>query len=105
MNGSVFGRLLMMFTCRVNNTAFPVALVHPYDAPLGRPVKKDKHLGFYRVRARPPKNAEFISVHSIIRGVRLVQDFAKEGDFFVHDLVDDDIFLRIKEFRRQRPDL
>ncbi|KAJ7509792.1 hypothetical protein B0H11DRAFT_1846886 [Mycena galericulata] len=41
----------------------------------------DKLLRFHRVRAKPRKNSEFISVHSIIRGAVMVPDFDKAGEF------------------------
>ncbi|KAH9885840.1 hypothetical protein C8Q73DRAFT_659190, partial [Cubamyces lactineus] len=90
------GRLLCIFTCNVGSTKQPIALILPYDRPSGSMSKKDADLGFYRVRERPRQQAEFISLHSLLRGVLLVPDFAKDGDFLVHDLLDSDIFLRMK---------
>ncbi|KAI0739985.1 hypothetical protein C8Q80DRAFT_1222134 [Daedaleopsis nitida] len=96
--GQIFGRLLMMFTCIIGESTYPIALVHPYDASVGSTrSQKDKNLGFYRVRARTRSRAEFFSVHSIVRGALLVPDFGKDGDFFVDDLVDTDMFLRMKK--------
>ncbi|KAJ7502355.1 hypothetical protein B0H11DRAFT_1712852, partial [Mycena galericulata] len=53
----------------------------------------DKLLRFIRVRARPRKNSEFISVHSIIRGAVMVPDFDKAGEFIVFDVLDTDMSL------------
>ncbi|KAI0749834.1 hypothetical protein C8Q80DRAFT_1269641 [Daedaleopsis nitida] len=94
--GPVFGRLLNMFTCAVGGKTYPIALVQPFSTSVGTRPRKDKDLGFYRVRERARSRAEFFSVHSIIRGVLLVPDFGKKGDYFVHDLIDGDMFLRMK---------
>ncbi|KAG1853126.1 hypothetical protein F4604DRAFT_1883424 [Suillus subluteus] len=48
----IFGRLLFLFE----------SLVHQFDAPMGVWLRKDKHLNFYRIRARPRAQAEFFSV-------------------------------------------
>ena len=96
--GVFFARLLFLFTCVVNGTSYPIALIHPYDAPVGRRLQKDKHLGFWRVRSQPRATAsEFILVETIIRGVALASDPTTAGDFLVIDSVDSDIFLRMKE--------
>ncbi|KAG0705638.1 hypothetical protein DFH29DRAFT_980865 [Suillus ampliporus] len=96
--GVFFARLLFLFTCVINDTSYPIALVHPYDAPIGRHLQKDKHLKFLRVRSQPRETAsEFILAESIIRGVALAPDHTIAGDFFVMDTVDSDIFLRMKQ--------
>jgi len=95
----IFGRLLFIFTIVEGSTTYPLALIHPYDAASGPQRRKDRDLGLIRVRARPRASAEFISVHSIIRGAYLVQDGADVNDFFVVDVVDTDMFLRIKKIR------
>ncbi|KAG1731406.1 hypothetical protein EDB19DRAFT_2008263 [Suillus lakei] len=94
--GVIFGRLLMLFTCVVDGQTHPVALVHPYDAPVGQRSLKDKHFQFWRVRQRPRISSEFFSVHSIIRGAALVEDHSIPGDYLVIDTIDTDMFLRMK---------
>lgn len=92
----------MILRCQVDSKTFEVALVQPYDAPLGTRPRKDSDLGLYRLRARPQRNSEFFMLDSIIRGAVLVPDFGKDGDYFVHDLIDTDIFLRMLEWRSRR---
>ncbi|KAJ6630016.1 hypothetical protein B0H10DRAFT_1775286, partial [Mycena sp. CBHHK59/15] len=59
--------------------------------------------GFIRFTQKPRKNSEFISVHYIIRGALLVQDFDKTGEFIVVDIVDPDMSLRLESlFPRRR---
>ena len=99
----MFGQLLFVFTCSVGGVNWPIALVEAFDAPLtGRQLKKhlhklDKDLSFYRVHLR--KHFELILLQSIIRGALLIPDWTKPGDYFVHDTVDADMFLRIQEMR------
>ncbi|KIJ07425.1 hypothetical protein PAXINDRAFT_164593 [Paxillus involutus ATCC 200175] len=95
-NGFIFGRLIFIFQCHIDGDDFPLALVQPYDAPAGVRTKKDKHLNFWRVRARPrTTSSEVFSVQSIVCGAALVQDFSRAGDFLVIDTVDTDMFLRM----------
>ena len=99
MDQQIFGRLLFVFTFVEGGTTYPLALIHPYDAALGPQRRKDRDLGLIRVRARPRASAEFISVHSIIRGAYIVQDSSDANDFFIVDVVDTDMFLRMKKIR------
>lgn len=92
----IFARLVYLFSCTVEKKSHPFALVQPLDAPAGRGGRKDKLLRFHRVRAKPRKNSEFISVHSIIRGVVLVPDFDKSDEFIVFDVLDTDMSRRLK---------
>jgi hypothetical protein len=89
----------MLFTCVIDDQAYPIALVHPYDAPLGQRLLKDRHLRLWRVRERPRVSSEFFSVHSIIRGAALAEDHNVRGDHIVIDTIDADMFLRIKSMR------
>ena len=95
----IFAQLLLVFTCFVNKTPYPLALIQPLDAPIHVQRRKDKDLGFIRVRAKPQQSSEFISVRSIIRGALLVEEFDQKGsgEFLVVDVVDGDMFLRLRE--------
>ncbi|TFK46324.1 hypothetical protein OE88DRAFT_1715060 [Heliocybe sulcata] len=99
---AIFTRLVFVFTFKVGNTRYPVALIHPYDAPTGTCRTKDRDLGFYRLRAKPRSAAEFVDVRTIIRGALLAQDFGKDGDYLVVDSIDTDMFLRMKSMYRGR---
>ncbi|KAJ7939592.1 hypothetical protein B0H13DRAFT_1586832 [Mycena leptocephala] len=74
--GNIFVRLDFVFTYKID--------------------ERDKALGLYRVRERQRKDCEFISVHSIIRGALLAPDFNRQGDYLVVDIVDADMFFRLK---------
>ena len=99
VGGDIFAQLLLVFTCFVNKTPYPLALIQPLDAPIHVQRRKDKDLGFIRVRAKPRQSSEFISVRSIIRGALLVEEFDRKGsgEFIVVDVVDGDMFLRLRE--------
>ncbi|KAJ7467981.1 hypothetical protein FB451DRAFT_1340366 [Mycena latifolia] len=93
----IFVRLIYVFKITLSDDkAYPIALVQPLDAPRGPISRKDKALKLVRVRAKPRKDAEFIFVRSIIRGAVLAPAFDRDGDFMVMDVVDGDMFLRLK---------
>ena len=92
-----FGQLLYVFTCSIDTTSYPVALVQPYDVVSRnhRPIQ-DKELGLLQVRKG--KVAEFISLHSVIRGAVLIpaEPDAPE-DCLIFDVLDEDMFLRVRD--------
>ena len=96
MAGNIFVCLAFVFTCEVGGKVHPFALVQPLDVRTGQRTPKDKVLGLHRVRQRERKNCEFISAHSIIRGALLAPDFDKRGDYFVVDVIDADMYFRLK---------
>ncbi|KAJ7713252.1 hypothetical protein B0H16DRAFT_1810756 [Mycena metata] len=95
--GTIFVRLVFVFTWTSEGKTYPFALVQPLDVGIGQRSAKDKALHFYRVREKPRHRCEFISVHSIIRGALLAPDFDKKGDYLAIDGVDSDMFLRLME--------
>lgn len=99
VQGEIFGKLILMFSIVIEGKDYPIALVQPYDAPIGRIYSKDIDLGFMRVKAKPRASSEFISVRTIIRGAVLVPDFEKDGEFIVMDILDNDMFLRVKQMQ------
>ncbi|KAG1888071.1 hypothetical protein F4604DRAFT_1877317 [Suillus subluteus] len=96
----IFGCLLMLFTCVVDGQTHPVALIHPYNAPVGQRSLTDNHFQFWHVRERPRISSEFFSVHSIIHGAALADDHSVRGDYLVIDTIDTDMFLRMKSMHK-----
>ncbi|KAF8145632.1 hypothetical protein K438DRAFT_2097334 [Mycena galopus ATCC 62051] len=94
-NKPFFARLVYLFSCTVEKQSHHFALILPMDAPTGRPSRIDKALRFLRVKSKPEKQSEFISVHSIIRGVVLVPDSDKPDEFVVFDVLDPDTSRRL----------
>jgi hypothetical protein len=95
-------RLIYIFQVSANDKTYPFALVQPMDAPVGVISAKEKALKLFRVRAR--QASEFIPVRSIVRGAVLVPDSDPEhkGDFFVMDVPEADMFLRLRGMLRDR---
>ncbi|KAF7334738.1 hypothetical protein MSAN_02372200 [Mycena sanguinolenta] len=81
--GNIFVRLTFVFTCTIEDKTYPFALVQALDVGTGRRSAKDKALSFHRIRAL------------------LAPDFDKRGDYLVIDVVDSDMFLRLKEMYPQ----
>ncbi|KAG2090890.1 uncharacterized protein F5147DRAFT_755445 [Suillus discolor] len=98
-NQPFFARLIFMFGCSIGETNLSLALIHPYDVGIGVRRKHDTDLGLWHVRAKPQSSPKFISVRSIIRGAALASDPGKQGDYFVIDTVDADMFLRLKSLQ------
>ncbi|KAF7290198.1 hypothetical protein MIND_01333200 [Mycena indigotica] len=98
-DGIIVARLIFIFSCKFKDKILPFALVQPYDAPIPRPAsQKDQDLGLIRFRSKPRRQTEFISVHSIIRGVYLAPDFGRNDglEYLAADIVDTDMFFRLK---------
>ncbi|KAJ7765259.1 hypothetical protein B0H16DRAFT_1310292 [Mycena metata] len=100
--GNIFVKLIYVFQVTLDEKKYPFALVQPLDAPPGRISAKEKALKLFRVRAKARQAAEFISVHSIVRGAVLVPDSERDGDYFIMDVVEGDMFLRMKDMFKQR---
>ncbi|KAK7001923.1 hypothetical protein R3P38DRAFT_2540149 [Favolaschia claudopus] len=99
-NGHMFVRLVYMFSRTVGNKSHPFALVLPLE--LRALSRKDKLLRTYHLHSKARKEAEFVSAHSIVRGLLLVPDFDNAGEFFIHDVADTDVSLRLKHMYPKR---
>ncbi|KAG9310467.1 hypothetical protein JVU11DRAFT_9611 [Chiua virens] len=86
-------QLLFMFRYTVAGHTFDLALVLPMDVPTGPRHSVDHDLRLRRFHSHSHGLTEIISLRSIIHGALLVPDFSREGDFFLVDFVDGDIFI------------
>ena len=93
----IFAQILCAFTCKIDDTEYPVLLIQAYDEPILEFPSKDADLGFYRIRAKNRRHSEFILAEFEIRGVLTVEDYETGNDRFVVDVVDGDMFLRMQE--------
>lgn len=98
----MFARLLGLFVVRPaqdpKHPGVPVALVLPYDAhitPAER--RKDARFGLHRVRETSTGRPQLYFARSIIRGGLLVPVEDSQVDFYVFDVADGDMFLRVRE--------
>ena len=90
-----FACLLYLFTFSFEAVVLPVALILPFSE-ISVLRHQDKDLGFHRLRARQQAESAFISIQSISHGAFIVPENSRDGDFLVIDVVDTDMFLRIK---------
>ncbi|KZP13413.1 hypothetical protein FIBSPDRAFT_913092 [Athelia psychrophila] len=103
-----FAKLLFVFKCSINNDRGPysLALVQPYDTSIPRAERpsSDEDLGLIRVRAQRRSKSRLIFVDSIIRGAMLVSTYDEDiyDEHFVVDIVDTDMFLRLKGWSASR---
>jgi hypothetical protein len=96
----IFAQLCFIFQCNVGTAKYHMALIQSYDALPGTTYRRrDNALRFHRVRSNPRGFSEFISVESIIRGALLVQAYGSAEEFLVVDVVDGDMWLRMKEMK------
>ncbi|KDR65150.1 hypothetical protein GALMADRAFT_148940 [Galerina marginata CBS 339.88] len=96
--GLVFAQLRFVFKISIKDQVIPIALVQAFDRISGHTVamkRKDKDLGFIRLRKKGDKDTEVIPARSIIRGVCIFPAFDRDGDHLVFDVVDPDLLLRL----------
>ncbi|THU90821.1 hypothetical protein K435DRAFT_675329, partial [Dendrothele bispora CBS 962.96] len=96
-----YAQLLYMFDCSVDEKHYPVACIQHYKVVLNRSAV-DRRLGLVRIRKDFSKDApKFIPIDSVVRGiVAPVAGSASEisvTERFIFDVVDGDMFLRIKK--------
>ena len=92
----IFACLAFIFVIQIHGVFCPIVLVEPFDLYLGPTRRKDKELGLFRLGIK--ESSEFMPLQSILRGSLIVKDFDtnRDGEFIVVDVIDGDMFLRIK---------
>ena len=86
----------MVFTIRYEDIDYTFAYVQRYNVSQ-RPLSRvDKDLGLHRLYSRTSKPWEFIPITSIIRGALIMSDHDKPNDAFVLDIVDTDMYFRLR---------
>ena len=86
-----------MFTCRVSGQDCRLALVLPLKKSVRSTTRDDdKALSIHRWQAQDRDKCRVIPLDSIIRGAVLVKDPAHTKDYFVIDVLDGDMYLRVK---------
>ena len=98
--GLAFAQLVFVFTCRVSEHDYRLAVVQPLEKSSRAVVKSvDKELSIYRWQIRSRARCEVIPVDSIVCGAVLVNDPDYKSDYFVLDTLDGDMFLRMRMLR------
>ena len=96
----IFVQLIYIFTVTVSKVKYPLALVQPFNALVPNDtVEKDRDLGLIHVCTQARDKSKIIPVALIIRSAVLVKDLSvnMENDYLVMDIIDGDMFLRVKE--------
>ncbi|KAH9476946.1 hypothetical protein JR316_0010862 [Psilocybe cubensis] len=101
-DGTMIAQLVFVFTAQIGKNSSPWALIHPFNAFIGQPTKYETDLQLYRVHAKIRSAAQFIPVEDIIRGVMLIPTYKKEDDYYIFDLVDEDLFVRVRKLWNSR---
>ena len=105
-NNISFATLVYVFTCNTEDSAMrplrvPLALLRPLRIVPGPLTRRDVHLCLYRVREVSNAHSyEVVHTGSIVRGVYLIPDYSRAGDFFAVDTTDADAFLRLRAIFR-----
>ena len=94
----MFARLQFMFEYIVGNEPLHLTLVTPFYLPPGEKHAIDKDLRLIRLHACSAAASEIITLWSIIQGVLMVPDFANDGDYFLCNYIDGDMFLHAQAF-------
>jgi hypothetical protein len=99
--GHAFGRLTLIFTCKVGSYNYPLALVQMLErGNRGAEIKRiDKSLSIHRWHLQPRSQCQVIPLDNIIRGALLVADTEYKDDYFVVDTLDGDMYLRMMRMR------
>lgn len=100
--GPLFARLLYAFALRSSKDDPGVAIVLalPYDGyvpPAQR--KRDENFGLLRVAQARSAVPEFFLARTVSRGALLAPAGASATEFYVVDVIDADMFLRVREIR------
>lgn len=101
-----FARLEYIFSCRpisATSRTFVLALVQPFD-PVTQRSQHDRELGYLRLQPRHRAGKlsfQFIFVETIIRGALLVptsldKKHQVDDECIVFDVLDDDMFVRVR---------
>jgi hypothetical protein len=91
-----------MFTTTTDNGIEPWVLIQPYDTPVGQPTTHEKDLRLFRIRAKARTSSCFISAKLIVRGVVVIPTFLKDDNYYVFDVLDDDLFMRVQDLWVER---
>ena len=92
-----FAQLVHLFTCKVGSIEYSLALIQVLerDSRSAEVKRVDKSVATFQLHMRPRSQCEVIPLHAIIRGTLLVADSKYKGDYFVIDMIDTDMYLRV----------
>ena len=95
--GPAFAQLVFIFTCRVGKQNYRLALVQPLKKYTRATTKDvDRALSIHRWQILGRDRCQVIPLDCIMRGAVLVRDPAYATDYFVINMLDGDMYLRVK---------
>ena len=94
----IAAQLLFMFKYTVAGHTLDLMLVQPLDASTGSQHSVDHDLCLRCFCSRLHASAEIISLKSIVQGALLAPDFSWNGDFFLVDYIDGDMFIHAQRY-------
>jgi hypothetical protein len=109
-DGPAFAKLLFLFSLKgpTHLGTLQLALIHYYvPIPPQMCPNTDKVIGFRRFKLHDEVNSSIISLESVIRGIFMAPTSPHNSDYeyFINDLIDGDIFIRMKRYNAQLPQL
>jgi hypothetical protein len=99
-DGYIFAQLALVFTIKINDRDYPIALIRAFERPVSVPrqiQQKDKDLHFLRLQQVKESQMEFVWAQSIVRGAVIVLANDLENHWIVFDVLDADMYLRVRD--------
>ncbi|KAL1745630.1 hypothetical protein HDZ31DRAFT_35978 [Schizophyllum fasciatum] len=98
------GQIRYLFVCEAGGEVQPLVLVRCLDGAIGQRSKKDKELGFVRLRVRPRRPGmknpssrhefEIFPLDCVVRGVVVAPAHDRDSDYLLVNYADEDLFIR-----------
>lgn len=101
VDGPAFAQLVFLFTLKVsvNIGTVQLGLVRYYQpVPRESCPRYDTPVGFKRFKLCSAAASSIISLESVVHGVYMAPIDNTDGHYFLNDLIDGDIFIRMKRY-------
>jgi len=96
----IFVQLLSIFTIECESKAYRMALILPMDRPtLLLNQTRDCTLRLTHVHSRTRQGSIVVDAETIIRGALLTSEHDSPVEFFVLDMIDDDLWWQMKSVK------
>ena len=99
-DGYIFAQLMLVFTIKINNKDYPIALVRAFERSVSVPrqiQQKDKDLHFLHLQQLKESQMEYVWAQSIVRGTVIVPANDLENHSIVFDVLDADMYLWVRD--------
>ena len=99
-DGYIFAQLVLVFTIKINNEDYPIALVQAFERPVSVPRQirqKDKDLHFLCLQQLKESQMEFVWAQSIVCGAVIVPENDLENHSIVFNVLNADMYLWVRD--------